>query len=146
MQKLKTRKGNIVIEGIVSLAVISLIIFSSFQIYITSHKINSENRNKDNYVNILDAVSKEIIYNKDYHFIESLRESSRLYIPSNRINISSIENNDIDNLFVNEVPDKAPYLFISIENGDIYKIRLSLYYKKSDVLGEIHSDLYKGKY
>lgn len=112
----------------------------------TSYKINSENKAKDNYIDILDAVSKEIIYNKDYHFIEKLKAENRLYIPFDYMNISAIENNDLSNLFVNAKPDKLPYLYINIENGDIYKIRLSIYYKKYNGSGEIHSDLYKGKY
>lgn len=146
MQKLKTKKGNMLLEGIVCLFIISLLIFSSFDIYTTSYKINSENKAKDNYIDILDAVSKEIIYNKDYHFIEKLKAENRLYIPFDYMNISAIENNDLSNLFVNAKPDKLPYLYINIENGDIYKIRLSIYYKKYNGSGEIHSDLYKGKY
>jgi len=146
MLKLKTKKGNMILEGVVSLFIISLLIFSSFDIYMTSYKINSENKAKDNYADILDAVSKEIIYNKDYHFVESLNTGSRLYLPCDYINISAIENNDLNNLFVKEVPDKLPYLYVNIENGDIYKIRLSIYYKKYNGSGEIHSDLYKGKY
>lgn len=146
MQKLKTKKGNMILEGVVSLFIISLLIFSSFDIYMTSYKINSENKAKDNYIDILDAVSKEIIYNKDYHFIESLDKSRKLYIPCDYMNISAIENNDLNNLFANAHPDKLPYLYINIESGDIYKIRLSIYYKKYNGSGEIHSDLYKGKY
>ncbi|MFA6939482.1 MAG: hypothetical protein WCQ54_00650 [Clostridiaceae bacterium] len=146
MQKLKTRKGSLIIEGVVSLFIISLLIFSSFEIYTTSYKINSENKAKDNYINILDAVTKEIIYNKDYHFIEGLQANKRLYIPPNYINISTIKNRDINELFTAEVPDICPYISINIENGDIYKIKLSLHYKKNNGIGDIHSDLYKGKY
>ncbi|MDV3425758.1 MAG: hypothetical protein LIR50_00540 [Bacillota bacterium] len=146
MLKLKNRKGSMILEGVVSLFIISLLIFSSFEIYIASYKIKSENKAKDNYINILDAVSKEIIYNKDYHFIEDLNTSSRFYLPCDYMNISSIENNDLSSLFVNTHPDKLPYLYVNVENGDIYKIRLSIYYKKYNGSGEIHSDLYKGKY
>lgn len=146
MQKLKTKKGNMIIEGIVSLFIISILIFASSDIYLTSCRINTENKAKDNYINILDMVSKEIIYNKNYHFLEGLKNQNRLYIPPGSISISSVENNDINDLFITESQDKFPYLYINIEDGDIYKVRLYLYYKKYNSLGEIHSDFYKGKY
>lgn len=146
MQKLKTRKGNLLLEGIVSLFIGSLLILCSFQVYLISYKIKSENKLKESYISILDAVSKEIIYNKDYHFIESIKNNNRYNIPSEYMNMSSLEKNDIDNLFINKTQDELPYLNINIEEGPVYKIRLTLYYEKSGRLGEIYSDLYKGKY
>jgi hypothetical protein len=146
MRKLKAKKGNMIIEGIASLCIISLLLFSSFDIYLTSYKLNAENKIKDNCINVLDMISKEIIYNKDYHFLEELKNQNRLYMAPGSISTSSVENNDINDLFIESIQDQLPYLYINIEDGDIYKVRLYLYYKKYNGLGEIHSDLFKGKY
>lgn len=143
---LNKKKGNTIIEAIGSLFIASLLIFASFNVYALVIKIKEENKNKNNYIFLLDAISKEIQFNKDYTFLEEISEENRIYISGEDLNMENLYSLDIDDLFKSSKLDNSPYIIIDIEDGEIYKAKIQLFYKIREEQREVCCEVWKGKY
>ena len=85
-------------------------------------------------------------YNALYDEILQLKSDSKFYISSEKIDLESVKNSDLIALFSSIVPSKEPYVKVSIIEGDVLTVDISLFYKLYNSEKNLECIFYKGRY
>lgn len=146
MWKSNNKKGYTLLEVLLSLTIISLLINSIMLVLITTMKVHTENKNKQEYVYFMEALSKEIEWNWSYDDITGFNNQYNLYIDKEHMNLGILKYNNPKEIFSDTMPMEQPYIEIAVINGDILTFQVNLYYKTLNKQNTMSMTFYKGRY
>lgn len=75
----------------------------------------------------MEHIKNDIIYNCSYDEIVYLNNMNKRYISCSGLNFYSIKGNNLLDLVSEAVPDKEPYIVLSISEGEVLKVNLQFY-------------------
>lgn len=101
---------------------------------------------KGKYIEFLQGVKNEVMYNFTYEDLNKLKEENKLYIHKDKMDWNFHQNKDTRILFTNIAPQKEPYLEMKITEKDIFKVNLILNYEERKEKKRVHCEFYKGRY
>lgn len=146
MLKSKTKKGFTLIEVMVGIAIFSILFSATMTLQLGYMRLKLHNEKMNNYRFYIETVRNRMLYDISYNKICELRNSSKIYINKNHINLESLRNEDIMSIFDPSVESEKLYIKADIEGGEVLKIELKL---NTLVLGKMEAitcEFYKGAY
>lgn len=146
MWKLNSYKGFTMIETVCSLAVFSILFYSTVYLEANTIRLKRHNKEMENNTELLNIIETNLRCNTGYDEINNLfKQKDTLYINKQNLNIESLKNNfTIDNLLTGEFPKEVPYIRMNIEKGEVLKIVLQLKYNDNSQV--LEDQFYKGDY
>lgn len=146
MLKSNTKKGFTLIEVLCSLSIFYIMFTAALTTQCSSINIRKNESDLKKYCIFFSALRDNMEYNAPYDEILQLKTEQKFYISSEKIDIDSIKNSNLTTLFCNSVPDKEPYVKVSIIEGDVLKINITLSYKAFNNEQNLECVFYKGRY
>lgn len=146
MLKSKTKKGFTLIEVLCSLCIFYIMFTAALTTQCSSINIRKNNIDLKNYCLFFEALRNNMEYNALYDEILQLKSDGKFYVSSEKIDIDTIKNSNLTNMFSNTIPAMEPYVKVSISEGDILKVNISLFYKLFNTEQNLQCIFYKGKY
>lgn len=144
--KISVKRGFTLIEVLCSITVLSILFMTALSIQLNSVKIKKYNKDLYNSILIMEHIKNDIIYNCSYDEIVYLNNMNKRYISCSGLNFYSIKGNNLLDLVSEAVPDKEPYIVLSISEGEVLKVNLQFY---KNIYGRIkvqECEFYKGNY
>lgn len=147
MWKLKN-KGFTIIETICALAVFSVLFYSAMYLEINTLRLKRQNKEIDSYIQILNIIETNFIYNTSYEEMKNLYENKNcLYINKQNLNIDNLKNNfKLNTLLSLDMPNQNPYIKVSMERGEAEVLKVKLELKSSGNSFNIEDEFFKGDY
>ncbi|MCY6354059.1 hypothetical protein [Clostridium sp. ZS2-4] len=137
------KKGIGMIEIVCSIAIFLILSSFIFSTNINNLKLNISNRKMNEYVEFLEALKAEMYCNHNYQDIIEMKNHNLLIINEENINIDSLKNKGIKNVFTEKRKEEIPYLIMSIEDDkEVLEISFQLYTQNK----MIKSVWFKGAY
>jgi hypothetical protein len=146
MLRSSTKKGFMLIEVLCSLSLFYIMFTAALTTECSSINIRKNNADLKSYCIFFEALRDNMEYNASYDEISQLKSEEKLYIDSEKINLDSIKNSNLNTLFSNTVPDKEPYVKVSISEGDVLKVNISLCCKIFNSEQNLDCTFHKGRY
>lgn len=146
MLKSKTKKGFTLIEVLCSLCIFYIMFTAALTTQCSSINIRKNNIDLKNYCLFFEALRDNMEYNALYDEILQLKSDGKFYVSSEKIDIDTIKNSNLTTMFSNTIPATEPYVKVSISEGDILKVNISLFYKLFNTEQNLQCIFYKGKY
>lgn len=140
------KRGFTIIEVMCSLTIITIMFLTAAYIKLCSTKVEIYNEKMDEADEYVDEVKTDILSNVSNSQIEDMVCKGKKYMPSKYISNNILLKNDILNLFESEKPYEYPYIEISLQKGDMEKIKIDLYLVVCGKNEKISAEFYKGNY
>ena len=146
MSKLRTKKGFTLIEVLCSLSIFYIMFTAALTTQCSSINIRKNNSNLKSYCLFFEALRNNMEYNASYDEILQLKSDGKFYVSLEKMDIDTIKDSNLTNIFSNIMPSTQPYAQVSINGGDILKVNISLFYKLFNSEQNLQCTFYKGKY
>lgn len=140
------RKGFTLIEVLCSVTIFSILFMTAVSIQLNSFKI--KRYNKDLYKSnlIMEYVKNNIIYNCSYDEVLYLNNKDKKYINCANLDFENIKDDNLVNVFSDVLPNKKPYIVLSVSGREILKVNLQFYEDICGVTKVQECEFYKGNY
>lgn len=145
MLTLNKKKAFSIIEVMCSCAVFSILLLTSLSINLAAIRMKVYNDEVLKYSAYIETIKNEIICNMTSDEIKDLYESGRVFINSENINGSILKNSRISNLFTEEQKSDMPYIQVSVTDGDLQYISITMNTKILSKNKMFSCAFYKGK-
>ncbi|MCY6370332.1 hypothetical protein [Clostridium ganghwense] len=141
------KKGIGMVEVVCSMAIFFLLSSFILSIKINNLKLNSYNRQVNEYVEFLDSLKEDIYYNYNYDDIKVMESKNLVIINKENISLESLKIEGAKNIFTSEEIKHRPYLIMSIEDDkEVLKINLELYVNIQNHNKVMRAVCFKGEY
>ena len=146
MLGLKNRKGYGIIEVVFSLSILMIFSTTVLLVSMNSLKLIAYNKEIEKCTVFAEGIKNLIVYNYTYADIVNLRNTNKIYIRSEDVDISVLRDKDLMNILTKTKPKQKPYavLYIEDEECETLKITLNIYTKVNK--NNIVLQFYKGNY
>lgn len=147
MLKYSKKSGLTLIEILCALNLI--VIFSLFiiSLQLNNMRLKKYNKEKVEYIEVLQAVKEEVFNNLTYEEIKALKTNNKRYMHNDKLSLYRIKSSEISSLFSNSFPETSkPYLIMEVTDGEILKIEITLQLKLSVHEETVVCTFYKGNY
>lgn len=124
--KRKNRKGYILVEAVLALAIIAISLVSVFGVksYIARRKKIDLQNMKD--INYMEALKNKIYYNETYTDFRS-QLNNKVYITKENIKMDVLKDKEFNQIFISQEPSELPYISIDVsEAGNVLKIIINM--------------------
>ena len=95
---------------------------------------------------LLEAVSNELTYNASYLELNNLNNNGKIYIDNQNMVLQKIKSSKITDCFTNQIPLSKPYIVMSINNENVLRINIKMYFKYVNKEEMIECQTFKGNY
>lgn len=146
MLKLKTKKGFTLIEVLCSICIFYIMFTAALTTQCSSINIRKSTSDLKNYCLFFEALRNNMEYNALYDEILQLKSEQKFYISSDKIDLDVVKNNSLTTVFSSIEPSKEPYVKVSITDGDVLTVNISLFYKSFNSEQNLECIFYKGRY
>jgi hypothetical protein len=146
MWKLNKKSGTTLIEALCALNILCIFFILTISIQLNNMTLKKYNNELMSYIAVIEAVKGELSTNTSFEELIVMHRNDKKFIKSESLCLNAVKSSDIDSLFSNIVPDKTPYLQMTIEEGKVLKIKLQLNYRFRDKNESIICEFYKGSY
>lgn len=125
---LNKKKGNVLIEIPIVIAVIAIVTVISFEAMIKANKMYKLRNDIRKNTVIFKSIVGELRYNSKYSEIkDKIGENSILYINEENLNLDKVKENDIKNLLESSLTNGKKFIQVDIrKNLDIISLAISL--------------------
>jgi hypothetical protein len=146
MWKLNKKSGTTLIEALCALNILCIFFIISISIQLNNMTLKKYNNELISYIAVIEAVKGELSSNSSFEELIILHRNDKKFIKSDSLSLNSVKSININSLFSDIAPDKTPYLQMTIEEGEVLKIKLQLNYRFRDKNESIICEFYKGSY
>lgn len=144
MQRLKSKKsGFTIIEVICALSIFTLMFMTAVSIRLSTIKMKVYNDSMEKYTEFVSEVRNEVLSNTSNEEISLMLEEGDVYIDKDSINNEVIKRSKITEIISNIVPEKKPYMKISLLDGNLVEVNLNMYTNISGREESINCRFYK---
>lgn len=144
MQRLKSKKlGFTIIEVMCALSIFTLMFMTAISIRLSAIKMKVYNDSMEKYTECVSEVRSEILSNTSNEEISSMIEAGEIYIDKDSIENEAIKRSKITEIISTTVPEKKPYMKISLSSGKLVEVNLNMYVIISGREESINCKFYK---
>lgn len=144
--RISVKAGFTLIEVLCSITILSILFMTAISIQLNSVKVRKYNKDLYNSILIMEHIKNNIIYNCSYDEIVYLNNMNKRYINCSNLNFYSIKENNLLDLFSEAVPDKEPYIVLTVSQGEVLKVNLRFYKNTYGRIKVQECEFYKGNY
>lgn len=146
MLKLSKRSGFMLIEVLCSISIILILFTAILASELNIKKLQDVNKNKYEYVTVMEAVKNEILLNRTYEDIKKLYSENKKIIHKEQLTINSIQSTAFQDLFSENTKVEDTYLLLGVTDGKVLTINLELHTKVNSKEEVITCSFSKGNY
>jgi type II secretory pathway pseudopilin PulG len=147
MLKLKTEKGYSLLETLVSLSIVTIIVFCGLSLHLLKVKQKSYNTALNQNLNYIETAGNSLLSNCSYDEIAAAFGSETKYIIAEDINANSLNTNNILTLLKSSSGSGSKNISITAVPGSgVLTISLQLSYFFSGKTEVLRYEIYKGNY
>ncbi|QGU95136.1 hypothetical protein GOM49_08560 [Clostridium bovifaecis] len=159
MHKLNKNKGYSLIEVVWSLAIFFILLSFILSMEIRNLNFKRYSLEIGKYSEFLEVLKNTLVFNNEYEDIRAIVNAkgnldsqysfnTKLFINSENLNLESLKNKELAEVFTLEKSNDLPYLEMDIEDkaDGIMKIDLNLIFKMMNQTKKIGTSFYKGDY
>ncbi|WP_315113040.1 hypothetical protein [Clostridium intestinale] len=134
---LSKKKGNVLIEIPVVIAIIAIVIVISFEAMIKANKMYKLRNDVRKNTVIFKSVVGELRYNTKYNEMKNkIGESSTFYINEENLILDKMKENNIKDLFDNNLINEKKFIQVDAHNDlDVISLEITLKGENSNDLG-----------
>lgn len=129
MLKSNKKKGFSLLEQLCAMSIFSIMSISIITIQLNNLRLREYNKEILEYSSVLEALKQEILNNYSYDYIKDIYSSNKRYVNKNMLNISSIRNNNLNQIFDESYDNSITYLVLEMAEGEALKIHLEIHVK-----------------
>lgn len=129
MLKSNKKKGFSLLEQLCAMSIFSIMSISIITIQLNNLRLREYNKEILEYSSVLEALKQEILNNYSYDYIKDIYSSNKRYVNKDMLNISSIRNNNLNQIFDESYDNSITYLVLEMAEGEALKIHLEIHVK-----------------
>lgn len=146
MLKSNKKRGFTLIESLCAICVLSILFVAVVSMQLNNMKLKRYNKEVSQYLYILEAVQKQIVYNCSYEDIKNTYSANKKYITKNKLSMDYIKQCQGEDLFEAANVSNETYIVMNVAQGEVLKIELELHIKIKQREEIVKSEFYKGNY
>lgn len=159
MFKSNKNKGYSLLEVVYSLSIFFILLSFILSMEIRNLNFKRYDLEISRYGEFLEALKNTLVFNTEYEDIKAIVNTSKnldsqnnfntkLFINNENLNLKSLKNKELTEVFTLEKVTDLPYLEVNIEDKDdgVIKIDLNLIFKNMNQTQKISTSFYKGDY
>lgn len=146
MQKSNKKKGFSLIEQLCAISIFTIISICIITIQLNNLRLKEYNSEIFLYSSVLEALKQEILYNYSYDNVLEIYNLNKRYVVKEMLNISSIRNNNLNQVFCESVNTQNTYLMLSLIQGEVLNIHMEVHVKLNYKEEIIVCEFNKGNY
>lgn len=145
MLKSNSKKGFSLVEQLCAMSILAILSISIISIQLNNLRLKEYNKEILAYSSILEALKQEILHNYSYDNVREIYGLNKRFLTKDRLNIDTIKNNSINQIFSESYDNTETYLVFSITEGEVLKIHMEIHVKlkKEEI---IECEFIKGNY
>jgi hypothetical protein len=143
------KKGNSLLEVIISIALLAIITLACATTEIVKIRFMTENKQKEKYILCLEAIKMSIINDISCEKIVELSTINKKYIAEDNIEVEVIAKSDVSNLFSNNIEKGKTFIEMNTTYNDessLFYIELKCHLVNRGINKDIECSFYKGDY
>lgn len=140
---LSKKKGNIIIEIPIAIAIMAIISLMTYQTIVKANKAYKVRKDVRKMSVVFKGISGELMYNTDYNeFKNKINEKRTFYINEENLNLNKVKTSNVKELIEDQLRSESKYIKIIVQiKEDIINIHLSLEGNNRNNL-ELQNDIY----
>jgi prepilin-type N-terminal cleavage/methylation domain-containing protein len=146
MLKLSNKSGFTIVEVLCSISIISVLLLCITTLQLNNLRLKNYNKEKLDYITVVDALKEEIINNSTYNDVLSLSNLNKKFVNKEKLNISCLRDLSLEQLCDEYCDYSNTFIRINISPGELLRIELELHIKLKLHEEIIKCEFYKGDY
>ncbi|NLZ47351.1 MAG: hypothetical protein GX895_00945 [Clostridiales bacterium] len=146
MLRLRIKKGNTLLDVMISLCVFALMFLAAFDMYMAKARLKNQNNLLANYLNCVEVAAGNICLNHSYEELLNYSGENIWYISSQHLSVEELRQPQILSLLKPSTDNEDTYLSVKISGDDVLKLSFKLKYTIGGKVDVIEYETYKGSY